>query len=244
MRRRRRRRRTLALNIVFVLTDDQSVESAAKMPFVSALPELGQVRQRVHQRPRVLSFARTLLTGLNSHHTRIENNSDRSNFDDSSTLATWLHGAGYRTGLFGKYHLGTHGEPPTYVPPGWSDWVSFPDGAYYNYTLNENGTLVNYGSKPQDYSTDVLARQGARLPRAGRWHQAVLPLSVHPRAARQLCRLPRYVGRFKDEPIAHTADFNEPDMSDKPRLVAGPRPRQDAGHRQRAAQGVREPAWR
>ncbi len=53
---------------------------------------------------------------------------------------------------------------------------------------------------------------------------------------------PRYVGRFKDEPIVHTADFNEPDMSDKPSWWRHLAPRKTPGHRQRAAQGVREPA--
>src|SRR5206468_1380341 len=61
----------------------------------------------------------SILTGLYAHHTGIENNADRSNFDDSSTIATWLHGAGYRTALFGKYHLLHNGAGPTYIPPGW-----------------------------------------------------------------------------------------------------------------------------
>jgi hypothetical protein len=29
-------------------------------------------------------------------------------------------------------------------------------GWYYNYTLNQQGTLVDYASAPSDYSTDVL----------------------------------------------------------------------------------------
>lgn len=204
------------LNIVFVLTDDQSVESAAKMPFVRAYRSWVRFDNAFINDPVCCPSRATLLTGLNSHHTRIENNSDRSRFDDSSTLATWLQRAGYRTGLFGKYHLGTHGEPPTYVPPGWSDWASFPDGAYYNYTLNENGTLVKYGSKPQDYSTDVLAGKALDfLQRADGTKPFFLYLST--RAPHDsYAAAPRYVGRFKDAPIVHTANFNEPDMSDKP----------------------------
>src|SRR6188768_2332708 len=204
------------LNIVFVLTDAQSVESAAKMPFVRAYRSWVRFDNAFINDPVCCPSRATLLTGLNSHHTRIENNSDRSRFDDSSTLATWLQRAGYRTGLFGKYHLGTHGEPPTYVPPGWSDWASFPDGAYYNYTLNENGTLVKYGSKPQDYSTDVLAGKALDfLQRADGTKPFCRYLST--RAPHDsYAAAPRYVGRFKDATIVHTANFNEPDMSDKP----------------------------
>ena len=205
------------LNIVFVLTDDQSAESVAKMPFVNAYPNWITFENAFINCPVCTPSRATILTALNSHHTRIENNSDKSNFVDSSTLATWLHAAGYRTGFFGKYHLGTHGNrSPTYIPPGWSDWVSFPDGAYYNYTLNENGTLVKYGSKPQDYSTDVLAGKAlAFLKQVDTSKPFFLYLSTRaPHSG--YAAAPRYVGRFKDEPIPHSPNFNEPDMSDKP----------------------------
>ena len=59
----------------------------------------------------------TIMTGLYSHHTHVENNQDKSKFDDKSTIATWLDAAGYRTGLFGKYHLGTHGEEADRLHP-------------------------------------------------------------------------------------------------------------------------------
>ena len=104
--------------------------------------------------------------------------------------------------------------------------MSFPDGAYYNYTLNENGTLVKYGSKPQDYSTDVLAGKALDfLERADGTKPFFLYLST--RAPHDsYAAAPRYVGRFKDAPIVHTANFNEPDMSDKPRWWQALAPRQ------------------
>src|SRR5205807_9668224 len=53
------------------------------------------------------------------------------------------------------------GVPPTYVPPGWSEWdvtgYGYPE---FDYTLNENGSLFAYGNRPSDYLTDVLARKG------------------------------------------------------------------------------------
>jgi N-acetylglucosamine-6-sulfatase len=207
---------TQRLNIVFVLTDDQSIESISKMPFVSRYPKWITFKNAFINDPVCCPSRATIATGLYSHHTRIENNSDRSNFVDSSTIATWLNAAGYRTALFGKYHLGTHGEPATYVPPGWDEWASFPDGAYYNYTLNENGHLVEYGSAPKDYSTDVLARKSVDfIKRADGKTPFFLYLSTRsPHDGYQPAV--RYANRFKDEPIQHTANFNEADMSDKP----------------------------
>ena len=51
-----------------------------------------------------------------------------------------------------------------YVPPGWSEWDvaawGYPE---YNYELNQDGCIRRYGSRPRDYLTDVLARDGVRF---------------------------------------------------------------------------------
>ena len=40
-------------------------------------------------------------------------------------MALWLHNAGYRTGLIGKYiNAYPNPEPPSYVPPGWDYWAA------------------------------------------------------------------------------------------------------------------------
>ena len=73
---------------------------------------------------------------------------------------TWpraCSGAGYRTGLFGKYLNGY--EKTTSVPPGWDDWFAMQPPAYFDYRVNDNGTIKHYGSDPSDYSTDVLKGQ-------------------------------------------------------------------------------------
>ena len=70
--------------------------------------------------------------------------------------------------MMGKYLNGygqdrgsVPGLPFTYVPPGWSEWDvagwGYPE---FNYSLNEDGTVVNYGHQPSDYLTDVLADKG------------------------------------------------------------------------------------
>src|SRR6266446_457475 len=56
-----------------------------------------------------------------------------------------------------------HGAPETYIPPGWDDWFGhlsdFEDGRYYNYWMNDNGNVLRYGSSPDEYSVDVIARR-------------------------------------------------------------------------------------
>ncbi|MBI1850256.1 MAG: sulfatase [Planctomycetes bacterium] len=79
---------------------------------------------------------------------------------DQSTIATWLNGAGYRTGLLGKYLNGYEAvNPPGFVPPGWSHWRSLYDlgqGGYWNFSLSENGVITSYPhNSDADYGTDV-----------------------------------------------------------------------------------------
>jgi hypothetical protein len=53
------------------------------------------------------------------------------------------------------------------VPPGRDEWqAEFSRRGtdnYFDYTINENGKLVEYGHAPADYSTDVLADRAVRL---------------------------------------------------------------------------------
>jgi len=65
----------------------------------------------------------SILTGKFSHSTGIYTNTPPLGgapmFGPSSTLATWLHDAGYHTGMFGKY-LNEY-EFAQGIPPGWDD---------------------------------------------------------------------------------------------------------------------------
>src|SRR4051794_30568671 len=116
--------------------------------------------------------ARTsILRGQYSHNTGVlTNGGTNGGFEtahainvEDSTVATAMRGAGYTTGLFGKYLNGyPNTVDPSYVPPGWDDWSSSSKGNAYdefNYTLNENGKQVKYGNSPDDYGTDVYARE-------------------------------------------------------------------------------------
>ena len=122
----------------------------------------------------------SLLTGQYSVHSKVENNGDFADLDDSSTLATWLQDAGYRTGLFGKYmnsYPGSHGTG--YIPPGWDSWHAYHnfvgDNAYNDYPwidwdagdgepvigryLDANSTTEAACAAGNFYSTDLICNQ-------------------------------------------------------------------------------------
>ena len=134
---------------------------------------------------------------------------------DLHTVATWLQKRGYRTVYAGKYL--NYYYPKDGVPHGWDEWYVGGD-AYgnFDYDLNENGRIVHYGSAPEDYLTDVLARKAVdAMQRAARdgvpLFMIVAPFTPHAPAI----PAPRHLGRFAHEPLPHPPSFAEADLSDK-----------------------------
>jgi N-acetylglucosamine-6-sulfatase len=226
-------------NVILILTDDQdqSAETISKMPYLrSRDPASGGGWFRFDaafiNNPTCCPSRATILTGQWSHHTGVETTGGAPSFEDSDTIATRLHDAGYRTGFIGKYHLGATGPiSSTYIPPGWDEFVDHKaqTGAYYDYTLNDNGTLVDHGSAPGDYSTDVLAAKALGFIDRSASAQPFF-LEFAPRAPHDpWTAAPRYVGHYASEPVSFPASWNE-DTSDKPTWWAG-RPLARAGNR-------------
>jgi len=240
-------------NLVVIMADDLDVGSLKTMIDAGLMPHA----QR-HLLDRGCAFSNsfvsnsvccpsraTFLTGQFSHNNGVQHNGPGPNggvmsLDHSSTLATWLQAAGYRTGHIGKY-LNLYGVStlPTWVPPGWDDWQALIDPStyrVYNYRLNDNGTVVTYGSDPADYQTDVLAGRAtrfietwARQHRSSPFFLVVTPLAPHVEAlpgfakaiANDIWSLtirpaPRHQGSTDFIPLPQPPSFNEADVSDKP----------------------------
>ncbi|HEU5434438.1 MAG TPA: sulfatase, partial [Thermomicrobiales bacterium] len=216
-------------NIILILTDDLDSQSIAAMPALqSLLVKQGTLFSRFFvSMPLCAPSRASILRGQYPHNHGVLNNTGvNGGFpaffdfgDEASTVATWLHDAGYRTGLFGKYLNRYPKEAPrTYVPPGWDAWFGLMEGGanyYLDFTLNENGTPVAYGGKPEDYLTDVLADKAAAFIGSG-GDQAlfayIAPYAPHAPSTPP----PRYANAFADVKAPRGPAFNEADVSDKP----------------------------
>ncbi len=222
-------------NIVYIVVDDMDSASLAYMPRLGSLvAEQGVTFANSFVTTPVCCPSQTsMLTGKYAHNHQIMFNipplGGFQKFKDlggeRSTIATWLQGAGYRTGRVGKYLVG-YPTGTTYVPPGWDDWRSTYGGfsTYFNYTVNENGSVVSYGSAPSDYITDVLAEKALAFIDSSEGSDdqpffLVLSMNaphsgVAPNGAPQPA--PRHVGAFAHLSAPRPPSFNEADVSDKP----------------------------
>ena len=222
-------------NIVLILTDDQDLllGSMEALPLTrSLIGDQGMVLENfVVPNPLCCPARASLLRGQHAHNTQILYNTPPSGGfqrflelgHENATVATALHGAGYRTALMGKY-LNAYPDPddPTHIPPGWDYWwAPITDSAYssYNYTVNDNGTLVTYGSQPQDYITDVIAGNAASFITTTTTMHPGSPffmfVSVYAPHS-PFTPAPRHTSLFPDAQVPRTPGFNESDMSDKP----------------------------
>jgi arylsulfatase A-like enzyme len=217
-------------NIVFVLSDDEDLGIHAYMPQVKALIEdQGVVFENFFATyPLCCPSRASILRGQYPHNTLVLGNlppeggflTFRHLGLEASTIATWLQGAGYRTGLYGKYLNGyVETDAP---PPGWDEWHAANNDGYFNvnYKLNENGKVVAYGGAPEDYLTDVIARKAVahirRFAAEGRpfflYVATFAPHSPYNPA-------PRHKGMFKDAKLPRPPSFNEDDVGDKPGFI-------------------------
>ena len=157
-------------NVILVVTDDQSAASMEGTPV--AMPWL---RDRLDE-PGWTTFANaivttplccpsraTILTGRVARRTGVLTNEDGDALDARDTLAVWLHDAGYRTALIGKYLNGYPWDDPASVPAGWDTWFAKLNASratvYSGYDVVDGGERRTLGSDPQDYATDRLAAE-------------------------------------------------------------------------------------
>lgn len=158
-------------NIVFVLTDDLSANLVTPqfMPNLSTLEKQGATFTNYFVTDSLCCPSRaSIFTGRYPHDTGVFTNNGtdggygafQAHRDETSTIATDLKSAGYRTAMMGKYLNRYHVDDPP--GPGWDGW-DVADWGYpeFNYDMNENGRIVHYGGPYQEgkdnYLTDVLS---------------------------------------------------------------------------------------
>jgi N-acetylglucosamine-6-sulfatase len=221
-------------NIVFILADDMRKDDLNYMPKTTAL--LGEQGMTFDE--AFVSYAlccpsrATIFRGQYTHNQGVWHNDNKSlnstdggwygykfNGNEQDNVATRLRGGGYRTGLFGKYFNTYDGSV---VPVGWRDWFGmFGQGAYFDYDVNDNGTIKHYGTSATDYSTDVLSFQTQQFINESKnlgkpFFAFVTPKAPHaPSTA-----TPRHENTFTGEPAPRLASTNEQDVSDKPPWIS------------------------
>ncbi|MGH2809155.1 MAG: sulfatase-like hydrolase/transferase [Actinomycetota bacterium] len=233
-------------NFVFVLTDDQRWDTVGRCTggfdkddlhagTDSCMPQLQQLLMRngtTFKRGYVTTSVccpsrASILTGQYARHTRVVDNGGYRLFDESSTLATWLDAAGYRTANFGKYMngYGGLGTPPLHVPPGWDTWRALWDGnsnvGYHNFTLIEKtdggAPVLNTYTSPSTshepcaagnfYSTDLWCHQALQFMRADTTNPFFLLFSAtSPHLPANTAR--RHNNYYNDLPIDMYPSFN------------------------------------
>ncbi len=222
-------------NIVVVLADDLDARSSGVLQRMPGLMgEVGLTFSRAYVVQSLCSPSRaSFLTGQYSHnHGVVYNDAPAGGFPvfrarESSTLATWLKGAGYRTALVGKYLNGFPiGVPADYVPAGWDYWYAhlsaFEDRRYYDYWVNDNGAVSRRGAAPEEYSTDLETRKAVEFIQRQAGRPEPLFLLLAPQAPHAPAFFTdRHARDFREEGCARGPSFNEPDVRDKPAWVRG-----------------------
>jgi arylsulfatase A-like enzyme len=232
-------------NIIFILSDDQrwdttdnthSPMGAFIMP--RTRDELGghgvEFTKAFMTTPLCCPSRSSILKGSYAHRTGVYRNGGinggADDFEDQSCLATWLQDAGYRTSLIGKYlngyqQLWDQNTEPPYVPPGWTEWRGLRNVAYYNYKMVEPDglggyTLVQYGSAPEDYLTDVLREKAKTFisDAVAAGDPFFLYLAFKAPHLPQI-PAPRHEGMFQNISPWRPPSYNEADVSDKPSWV-------------------------
>ncbi len=169
--------------------------------------------------------------------------------DEENVLPVWLKAAGYKTALLGKYVNGyakgkrPHGlgywasvagswldlssvpaNPATYVPPSWDLWYALTEERYYDYSVNENGTLINFGHEASDYATDVVKDRAVRFIKNQAGSTSPFFMLVATKAPHgqgdegekgPAIAAPKYEHAFMDVTIPRNPAFYEFDVTDK-----------------------------
>jgi N-acetylglucosamine-6-sulfatase len=163
-------------NIITIILDDMRADDLDAMPAVqSQLAAQGSRFQNCIVAAPLCAPARaSILRGQYAHNHGILRGNGvnggfrlfRSSGQDSSTIATWLQAAGYRTALFGKYLNGylddedpSDSDGDAYIPPGWDEWVGMTETGYFRFVVNDGGELKQFRTgKKRQYDEKRMQR--------------------------------------------------------------------------------------
>lgn len=218
-------------NIIVINTDDQRFDTLQYMPVVQSqlVPAATTFTNSFVPTPICSPSRASLLTGLYAQNHGVlhvlEPWGGFQNFNDTSTLATWLDDAGYNTAMVGKYINGydqtayaNRDLNNTYVPPGWDEWRGMVGASFNSPKISINGATQSF---PGAYSTDVLNDMAVEFINendAQGEEPFFLYYAPHNPHEPSLVA-PRHQGAFDGVAPHRPPSFNEADISDKPNWV-------------------------
>lgn len=247
-------------NLIFIFTDDQPYHTVDYMPAVkNELMAKGIVFENAFATTPLCCPSRaSILSGKYVHNHQVYTNTPplggAARFDDTEALPLWIQSAGYRTGYFGKYLNGYEDlQPYGYVPPGWDVWKAFLSKNltlvedkgnmqyYFDFSMSENGTPVAYEKSKNNFSADVVTRSALDFIRDSRDQPFMMMVSYYNPHSPYIAA-PRHRETFRtgedywDWVQYRPPNFNEKDISDKPKYIAQLSPLSpkeiDAAHKQ------------
>ena len=210
-------------NIILVVLDDLDASAEATMPRLrSLLADQGvSFTNTMMAMPLCAPNRATIFTGQFPHNHGVTDQAGAQRIQqlESNLLPVWLKQAGYRTSLAGKYINQYPSGAETAIPPGWDDWHGVLENraaSSYDYWINDN-SVVSY---QHAYQTDLLTERAVDfISKAGSSPFFLLVAPGAPHSPAEPAE--RHVGAYTGHGAPRTADFNEDDMSDKPRWIRG-----------------------
>jgi N-acetylglucosamine-6-sulfatase len=224
----------LAPNILIVLTDDQTIDTLPSTVGAPPMPWLqGQMEDPSQpwvtfsnaflDTPLCCPSRASILTGLTSPHTGVQTNEDGLDLDASSTLATWLHDAGYATALIGKYLNDFPWDQGPSVPPGWDRFLAKQNAelgtTYYGYHLIDQGVPQYVAESPQGYATTYLADEAEAFLRAAPTDQPWFLVYAPPAPHEPWLAAPGDRGAFAGQPVPSPSLREMNDVRGKPAWI-------------------------
>jgi arylsulfatase A-like enzyme len=231
-------------NIIVIMTDDQQFHTVAYMPTVmnELIPNGVNFTNGFATTPLCCPSRVSILTGEYVHNHKVYTNrmpmGGAPKFDDTSSIATWMKDAGYRTAYYGKYLNEYESlKPSGVVPPGWDEWGAFLGNKlddtneeagslqyFFNFTLSENGQIVEYPRNKENFGTDVTTRKSVNFINQARNEPFFLFIGYYNPHSPYIAA-PRHKDTFRsgsgwDWFQYRPPNFNEEDISDKPAYLA------------------------
>ena len=144
-------------NILFIMSDDHAAQAIScyghglnSTPHLDRIADEGMRLDACYVTNSICTPSRAaILTGTYNHVNRVTT-LDTHIDNGLPNVAKHLQRAGYRTGMFGKWHLG---EGPAHRPTGFDEWSVVPgQGEYFDPVMIDEGGARSHPG----YATDII----------------------------------------------------------------------------------------